>query len=146
MAKEEDVERITEEYLDGLFGPGAGRKHSAFLRKLESASLRETLHRAHGVEADTRLVSVEENYLLGVAVLCAVRSYGTAAMFAKTLRHLGVPRERIIEVVGRLALWVGGVVAAEAMIVIQRALDEWESRGVASLDSWFPPAPGAPRG
>ena len=145
MSKDEELERITEAYLDPIFGPGAGRKHSAFLRRIESDSLREALHRAHGVEGETALLPLDVHYLVAVCVLCAVKSYGTAAMFAKTLRHLGVPRARIVEAVGRNALWVGAVAATEASIAIQRALDEWDAKGLASLEAWFP-EPGTPRG
>jgi hypothetical protein len=131
----------SEAYLDGLFGAGAGRRHGAFLERLESAPLRDTLHRYHLLEAGTAHLSVEENYLLGLAVLCALRSFGPAAMFAKTLRHLGTPRARILEVVTRLSMWIGGVPAAEAAAHVQKALREYEERGLASLDAWFPPPP-----
>jgi alkylhydroperoxidase/carboxymuconolactone decarboxylase family protein YurZ len=139
----------SEHYLDQLFGAGAGARHSAFLDRLEHPALREALHGYHVLEADTRHLSVAENYLIGMAVLCAQRAYGPAAMFAKTLRHLGVPREKLLEVTARLGMWVGGIAAAEAAAHIQKAIGEYEQRGVASLEAWFPPASpgaGAPEG
>jgi hypothetical protein len=135
----------SEAYLDQLFGPGAGQRHSRFLEHLDSPALRETLHRYHVLEADTTFLSVTENYLLGMVVLCAVRSYASAGMFARTLLHLGTPREKLLEAVTRLSMWVGGIPAAEAAAHIQRAIRDWDERGPASLEGWFPP-PGAPSG
>ena len=144
--RDEDTERRSIEYLDGMFGPGAGEKHCRFLRGVESDALRDTLHGYHALEADTRHLSLEENYLLGMIVLCATRSYGTASMFAKTLMHLGVPREKVLEAVTRLSMWVGGIHAVEAAIHVQRAVKEYEAKGLASLDGWFPAgAPGDER-
>lgn len=133
-----EATRQTVEYLDKLFGPGAGRKHARFLDHIENDCLRETLHRYHAIEANTEHLSVEENYLLGMCVLCAQKSYSTASMFAKTLRHLGVSKEKILEAIARLGMWVGGIAAAEATTHIQKALSEYDKRGVASLDAWFP--------
>ena len=133
-----ELERRSEAYLDGIFGPGAGARHSAFLRSIESGALREQLHRCHLVEGDERALSIVENYLIGVCVLCAVRSFGPAMMFAKTLLHLGVPKEKILEAVARLAMWIGPVPAADAALYIQKAIREYEQRGVASLEAWFP--------
>jgi hypothetical protein len=70
----------------------------------------------------------------------ATRCYGPASMFAKTLRHRGVPGTKILEVVGRLAMWTGPVPAAEAAGHIQRALREYDGEGAASTDAWFPGA------
>jgi hypothetical protein len=70
----------------------------------------------------------------------ATRCYGPASMFAKTLRHLGVPGTKILEVVGRLAMWIGPVPAAEAAGHIQRALREYDGEGAASTDGRFPGA------
>ena len=138
--RDERDERHTrsERYLDGLFGAGAGRKHAAFVDRLASPVLRETLHAYHVLEADTRWLSVEENYLLGLVVLCAQRAYAPAAMFAKTLLHLGVAKEKILEAVTRLTMWVGGLAAAEAAAHVQKALREYEKDGLASLAAWFP--------
>ena len=136
-----DPTQATIAYLDGLFGPGAGEKHCRFLESIEHDALRATLHRFHAIEGDTRLISVEENYLFGMLVLCATRCYGTATMFAKTLMHLGVPRARILEAVHRLEMWVGGVAAVEAALLIQRAIKEYETRGLASMAAWFPGEP-----
>lgn len=133
-----ELEGRTVEYLDGLFGPGSGAKHCRFIANIESEALRNTLHGYHALEADTRHLSVEENYLLGMTVLCATKSYGSAAMFAKTLMHLRVPREKILEAVTRLSMWVGGIHAVEAAMQIQKAITEYEVRGVASLEPWFP--------
>lgn len=139
---EDELIRRSEQYLDTLFGPGAGRKHTQFLEQLENQALQETLHRYHTLEADTTHLSVEENYLIGMCVLCANRSYGTAGMFARTLLHLGVKKEKVLEAIARLSMWVGGVPAAEAAAHIQRAIHDYEQRGQASLEAWFP----APRG
>jgi alkylhydroperoxidase/carboxymuconolactone decarboxylase family protein YurZ len=136
---QDDPKAKTERYLDQLFGAGAGRRHSVFLDHLQNDALRELVHRFHAIEADTTHLSHEENYLLGMTVLCAMRSYDTAAMFAKTLLHLGVKKEKILEAVGRLAMWIGGIPAAEASAHIQRAIRDWEKRGIASMESWFPP-------
>lgn len=144
---DDELLRGSEAYLDAIFGPGQGRKHSAFLEHIENEGLRETLHRYHLAEANTRHLSVEENYLLGMCVLCATKSYGPAAMFAKTLLHLGVDKTKILEAVSRLAMWIGGVPAAEAASHVQRAIREYEQKGVASLDLWFPASSdGARRG
>lgn len=128
----------TEVYVDRIFGPGMGSRHLRFLRRLQNDALRETILRYHAVEADERWLSIEENYLLGTCVLCATGHLDTAAMFAKTLCHLRVPEERILEAVGRLSMWIGGLPAAEASLRIQRALAEYRREGLASLAVWFP--------
>jgi len=128
----------SERYLDELFGPGAGARHSAFVDRLEHTALRDTLHAYHVLESDTRHLTVAENYLIGMTVLCAQRNYGTAAMFAKTLLHLGTPRAKIMEAIARLSMWVGGISAAEAAAHIQKALGEYEQQGLASMAAWFP--------
>ena len=133
----DDERSRSERYLDELFGPGAGACHSAFLDRLPPP-LRDMLHGYHVLESDTRHLSIAENYLLGMTVLCAQRSWGPAAMFAKTLVHLGVPRAKLLEAIARLAMWVGGITAAEAASHIQRALAEYDQHGPASLDAWFP--------
>jgi hypothetical protein len=135
----DERKRRSERYLDELFGAGAGARHSAFIDRLAHPALRDTLHGYHLLEADTRHLSVAENYLLGMVVLCAQRNYGPAEMFAKTLIHLGVPREKLLEATSRLTMWVGGLTAAEAAAHIQRAISEYEQRGLAALDAWFPP-------
>jgi alkylhydroperoxidase/carboxymuconolactone decarboxylase family protein YurZ len=137
--------RQSERYLDELFGAGAGARHSAFIDRLDHPELRDTLHRYHVLESDTRHLSVAENYLIGMAVLCAQRSFGPAAMFAKTLLHLGVPRDKLLEATARLSMWIGGIAAAEAAAHIQKAIREYEQRGLASLDAWFPSAAEPPR-
>jgi hypothetical protein len=129
----------TIRYVDGLFGPGAGERHVAFLDRIQNDALREAVHRCHAVEADTEHVSVEENYLLGMCVLAATRSYAAAAMFAKVLMHLGTPSAKILEAIGRLGMWVGPLPAAEAALVVQKAIAEYEREGFASLSVWFPP-------
>jgi hypothetical protein len=133
-----DPAEITRLYLDEMFGAGMGERHLRFLSRIENVALREMMLRCHGVEADERLVSREENYLLGLVTLCALRSYDTAAMFAKTLRHLRTSRARILEAVARTGMWMGPIPAAEAALRIQRALDEYDARGAASLEAWFP--------
>lgn len=141
----DELKHRSERYLDELFGAGAGARHSAFLDRLAHPALREMLHGYHVLEADTRHLSITENYLLGMVVLCAQRNYGPAAMFAKTLLHLGVPRDKLLEATARLAMWVGGIPAAEAAAHIQKAIGEYEQRGLAALDAWFPPAAEMPR-
>ncbi len=134
----EDLLARSEAYLDRLFGEGAGRRHTAFLDRLEPPALREALHRCHVLEGDETHLSVAENYLLGMIVLCALRSWGPAGMFAKTLLHLGTPRGKVLEAVGRLAMWIGPIPAAEAAGHVHKAVREYEERGVASLEAWFP--------
>jgi alkylhydroperoxidase/carboxymuconolactone decarboxylase family protein YurZ len=133
-----DLLGATTAFLDPLFGEGAGEKHSRFLARIGNEGLREVIHRFHLMEADTRHLSLEENYLIGMCVLCAGRSYGTAAMFAKTLLRLGVSREKILEAVARLSMWTGGLPAVEATFAIQKAIREYEEQGLASLAAWFP--------
>jgi len=132
----------TLRYLDGLFGEGAGARHTAFLERLESPTLREELHRYHAIEADSTQLTPAENYLLGACVLYATGRSATAGMFVKTLLHLGVPKAKILEALARLSMWVGGVAAAEASQQAQRAIAEWEQRGLASMEAWFPPTDG----
>jgi hypothetical protein len=143
-ASGDPLRRRSERYLDDLFGAGSGARHSAFLDRLDHPALRDMLHGYHVLESDTRHLSVTENYLLGMTVLCAQRSWGPAAMFAKTLLHLGVPRAKLLEAIARLAMWVGGITAAEAAAHIQKAIGEYERHGLASLDAWFPAAKAAP--
>ena len=140
MTLSPDDRARSERYLDELFGAGAGARHAAFIDRLAHPSLRETLHAYHVLESDTQHLTVAENYLIGMTVLCAQRNYAPAAMFAKTLRHLGVPREKLMEAIARLSMWVGGITAAEAAAHIQKAIGEYEQRGVASLEAWFPEA------
>jgi alkylhydroperoxidase/carboxymuconolactone decarboxylase family protein YurZ len=142
MSRERD-ERVATSvaYVDGVFGAGTGLRHVNFLTRIENDALREMIHGYHGLQSDTEHLSIAENYLLGVAVLSATKSYGTAAMFAKAALHAGVPREKLLEVLARLAMWVGGLNAVEATLHIQKAITEYETKGVASLDAWFPPSP-----
>jgi hypothetical protein len=137
-----DLKNRSERYIDNLFGPGAGARHSAFIDRLKHRALRDTLHGYHVLESDTTHLSITENYLLGMVVMCAQRAYGPAAMFAKTLLHLGVPREKLLEATARLSMWVGGILAAEAAAHIQKAIREYESQGVGALEAWFPAPPG----
>ncbi len=136
--RDADPVAATVRYVDGLFGPGAGVRHVAFLDRIENAALRDVVLRCHAMEADTLHISLEENYLLGMCVLAALRSYGTAAMFAKVLLHLGTRREKVVEAMGRLSMWVGALPAAEATLVVQKAMDQYEEKGFASLAAWFP--------
>jgi alkylhydroperoxidase/carboxymuconolactone decarboxylase family protein YurZ len=135
---DEALRRQSEAYLDTLFGPGMGARHARFLEHLDSAPLREALHGYHVLEADEARLSVRENYLIGMCVLAAQGRYAVAGMFARTLRHVGVPRETVMEAIARLSMWIGGVPAAEAAGHIQRACDDYDRRGLASLDAWFP--------
>jgi hypothetical protein len=138
MAHDDDPELQTERYVDAIFGPGSGRRHLRFLERIAHPGLREMVLRYHGLEADTRHVSLEENYLLGLAVLAALGRFDTAAMFAKTLLHLGTPKEKLLEVGARLSMWMGGLPAVEASFRIQRAIAEYERDGLASLAVWLP--------
>ena len=127
-----------EKYIDRLFGEGMGERHSQFLERIQNPALREQIHRFHILQDNTANISIEENYLLGMTVMCAVKNLGTAAMFAKALLYLGVKREKILEAVARLSMWVGGLPAVEASFVIQKAINEYEKEGPASLAGWFP--------
>jgi hypothetical protein len=133
-----DPVETTVRYVDALFGPGTGERHLAFLERIENPGLRDVVLRCHAMEGNTTHLSLQENYLLGMCVLAAMRSYGTAAMFAKVLLHLGTPREKILEAVGRLSMWVGALPSAEAALVVQRAIEQYEDEGFASLAAWFP--------
>lgn len=130
--------QATIEYVDRLFGPGMGARHLRFLERLQNDALREMILRYHAVEADTRWLSIEENYLLGMCVLCAGGQFDTAAMFAKTLLHIGTSKHKVLEAVGRLGMWIGGLPAAEAAFKIQRAVTEYERDPIGSLCVWFP--------
>ena len=132
----------SEAYLDEIFGDGAGQRHTALLERFASPSLRDTLHGYHVLESDTEHISLEENYLLGMCVLCASKNFTSAAMFAKTLCHLGVAPEKIYEATSRLSMWIGGVPAAEALGHIQKAVKQYQREGQASLAPWFPTASG----
>jgi alkylhydroperoxidase/carboxymuconolactone decarboxylase family protein YurZ len=135
---ERDPSQETERYVDRIFGAGAGKKHLRFLERIQNEGLREQILRYHALEADTRQLSLEENYLIGLAVLAAVGRYDTAAMFAKTLLHLGTPKEKLLEAVARLSMWIGGLPAVEAAFRIQRAIAEYERDGLGSLAVWLP--------
>jgi hypothetical protein len=138
MVIDPELLRRSEAFVDGLFGAGAGARHSRFLDGIEDEALRAEIHGYHVVQADTSLIAIEEHYLLATCVLCATRAYGSAGMFAKTLRHLGVPRAKIMAAVGRLAMWVGGIAAAEAAAHVKKAVDEYDRLGAASMAGWFP--------
>ncbi|HYP74681.1 MAG TPA: hypothetical protein VER12_01925 [Polyangiaceae bacterium] len=135
-----DFVTATEHYVDRIFGPGTGEKHSRFLERIENAALREQILRFHVMEAETSQISLEENYLIGMCVLCASKHYATAGMFAKTLLHLGVSKEKILEAVARLSMWIGGLPSVEAAFAIQKAIADYEDQGLASLAVWFPEA------
>ncbi len=135
---DDTLRKKSESYLDTIFDEGAGAKHSALLEKFASPSLRETLHGYHVMESNTEHVSIEENYLIGMCVLCASKNFTSAAMFAKTLCHLGVPSEKLFEAISRMSMWIGGVPAAEALGHIQKAVRHYERDGQASMAAWFP--------
>jgi hypothetical protein len=136
----DDPREQTEHYVDGIFGAGSGQRHLRFLERIAHPGLREMVLRYHALEADTQHLSLEENYLLGLAVLAAVGRFDTAAMFAKTLLHLGTPKEKLLETGARLAMWIGGLPAVEASFRIQRAIAEYERDGLGSLGAWLPAA------
>jgi hypothetical protein len=141
MEKPDYIE-TTERYVDEIFGPGAGAKHLEFLDKIANRALREQVQRYHVLESDTSELSREENYLLGMCVLCATKNFGTVALFAKTLLHLGVRKQKLLEATARLSMWIGGLPAVEATFVVQKAIREYEREGLESLRVWFPePAP-----
>lgn len=128
----------TEAYVESIFGPGTGEAHARFLERIQNPALREMIHRYHKLEADTSQLSLQENYLIGMCVLCAQRDYVAASLFAKTLLHLRVPKEKLLESVARLAMWVGGLPATDASFAIQKAIREYEQEGLGSLSVWFP--------
>jgi hypothetical protein len=125
-------------FVDRIFGAGMGERHVRFLERLDDDTLREMIHGYHVIERDTQWLSLEENYLLGMCTLCTTGHLGTAAMFAKTLMHMGVPKQKLLAAVGRLAMWIGGLPAAEASLCIQKAIREYEREGLASMAVWFP--------
>jgi alkylhydroperoxidase/carboxymuconolactone decarboxylase family protein YurZ len=135
---ENDPIEQTVAYVDGIFGEGAGEKHLRFLERIEPPALREQILRYHALEADTRHLSLEENYLVGLAVLAALGRHDTAAMFAKTLLHLGAPKQKLLATVARLSMWIGGLPAVEAAFRVQRAIAEYERDGLGSLAVWLP--------
>jgi alkylhydroperoxidase/carboxymuconolactone decarboxylase family protein YurZ len=137
MSKPEHV-RDTEAYVESIFGAGTGEAHVRFLDRIQNPALREMIHRYHSLEADTSRLSLEENYLIGMCVLAAQRDYQAAGLFAKTLLHLGVSKEKLLEATARLAMWVGGLPAVDASFAIQKAVREYESEGLGSLGVWFP--------
>ena len=129
----------TEAYVESIFGAGTGEAHVRFLERIQNPALREMIHRYHSLEADNSELSLHENYLIGMSVLLAQRDFTTAAFFAKTLLHLGMRKEKLLEACARLAMWIGGLPATEASFAIQRAIREYEKEGLASLGPWFPP-------
>jgi hypothetical protein len=128
----------TEAYVESIFGPGTGEPHVDFLERIQNPALREMIHRYHALEADTSELSLQENYLLGMCVLLSQRDYQTAALFAKTLLHLGMRKQKLLEACARLAMWVGGLPAVDASFAIQKAIREFERDGLGSLEVWFP--------
>ena len=128
----------TEAYVESIFGPGTGEAHVEFLERIQNPALREMIHRYHTLEADTTELSLQENYLLGMCVLLSQRDYQAAGLFAKTLLHLGVRKQKLLEACARLAMWIGGLPAADASFTIQKAIREYERDGLASLGVWFP--------
>jgi hypothetical protein len=131
----------TEAYVESIFGPGTGEPHVRFLERIENPALREMIHRYHTLESDTAELSLQENYLLGMCVLLSQRDYQAASLFAKTLLHLGVRKQKLLEACARLAMWVGGLPAVDASFTIQKAIREFERDGLGSLAVWFPPKP-----
>lgn len=128
----------TEAYVDSIFGAGTGAAHVRFLERISNPALRELIHRYHSFESDTSELTLQENYLLGMCVLCSQRDYAAAALFAKTLLHLGVRKQKLLEAAARLSMWIGGLPAVDASFAIQKAIREYEQQGIASLGVWFP--------
>jgi hypothetical protein len=133
-----DYIEVTERYVDDIFGPGTGAKHLEFLDGIANPALREQVQRYHVLESDTSELSREENYLVGMCVLCATKNFATVALFAKTLLHLGVRKQKLLEATARLGMWIGGLPAVEASFVVQKAIREYERDGFESLRVWFP--------
>lgn len=131
----------TEAYVDSIFGAGSGAAHVRFLERIQNPALREMIHRYHTLEADTSELSLQENYLIGMCVLLSQRDYQAASLFAKTLLHLGVRKEKLLAAGARLAMWMGGLPAVDASFALQKAIREYEREGLASLGVWFPPEP-----
>jgi alkylhydroperoxidase/carboxymuconolactone decarboxylase family protein YurZ len=137
MSKPEHIAE-TEAYVESIFGPGTGEAHVRFLERIQNPALREMIHRYHSLESDTSELSLQENYLLGMCVLLAQRDHQAAALFAKTLLHLGVRKQKLLEAAARLSMWIGGLPAVDASFVVQKAIREYEQEGLASLGVWFP--------
>lgn len=137
MSKPQHI-RDSEAYVESIFGPGTGEAHVRFLDRIQNPALREMVHRYHALEADTSQLTLQENYLIGMCVLCSQRDYLAAALFAKTLLHLGVSKEKLLEAAARLSMWVGGLPAVDASFAIQKAIREYEQEGLGSLAVWFP--------
>lgn len=139
------LKAASEGFLDGIFGPGMGARHTAFVERLGEPTLRDGLHRYHVLESDERWLSIEDNYLLGMTVLCATGDFAPASMFAMTLMHRDVPKERTFAAVARLEMWVGGIRAATALGHMRKAVRSYEKHGMAAMAGWFPePAGSAP--
>jgi len=137
MSKPQHVQD-TEAYVESIFGAGTGEAHVRFLDRIENPALREMIHRYHTLEADTSELTLQENYLLGMCVLLSQRDYQAASLFAKTLLHLGVRKQKLLEASARLSMWVGGLPAVDASFVVQKAIREYEQEGLGSLGVWFP--------
>jgi hypothetical protein len=131
--------RDTAAYVEAIFGPGTGEAHVRFLERIQNPALREMIHRYHTLEADTSQLSLQENYLIGMCVLLSQRDYQAASLFAKTLLHLGAPKEKLLEASARLSMWIGGLPAVDASFALQKAIREYEREGLGSLGVWFPP-------
>jgi hypothetical protein len=132
--------------LDRLLGPGAGKRHTAFLDELPHPELAAALHRAHLWAVRDEHLSPQEHYLIGMTVLYAQRAYGPAGMFARTLLHLKTDSATVVEAVARLALWIGPVQAAEAAGHLMKAVTDYQDHGLASLEAWLPGISDAPAG
>lgn len=136
-----DTTSETESYVESIFGAGTGEAHVRFLERIQNDALREMIHRYHALEADTTWLSLQENYLIGMCVLLGQRDHVTAALFAKTLLHLGTPKQKLLEATARLSMWIGGLPAVDASFVVQKAIREYEREGLGSLAVWFPEEP-----
>jgi len=74
----------------------------------------------------------------GMTVIGVGRDKRPAAMFARTLLHLGVEAGKLLEVCARLAIWVGPIQAAEAAGHLQKAIRDYQEDGLGSLERWLP--------
>lgn len=132
-------QRASEEFLDRLFGSGMGKRHRAHVARAASGDkFLASMDLYHLMTADTRVLSLELHYLLGVCVFFAMGINGTGMGFAKILLNLGVSPDKIREAVSRLHVWAGRFAASESLAYLERAIADFEERGLASLP-WFAP-------
>lgn len=132
MRDDDNAARVSKDLLESLFGPGsAERLRDA--RTLGHANLVPVADLHNAVAADTRLLSLQEHYLIGMSVLLATGRARSAQSVVKLLRHVGMSAETIREAASRLTIWCGGLTAMEMMYHVDVALKDYEAKGVASF-------------